>query len=172
MVSDFKKSKLLYVFKTFFDVNGSGNIDKADIDQLLQRVSKFSGWKAGDEAVLNNIWTSLQSAADADNDGEVSQEEWISLWEKSSDAEWQNLYCKFIFSLEDSSDDGSIDSEEFSTVYAALGIPKAEATAAFQKMANGKASVSWAEFQALWKEYFTTEDKNAPGNFIFGKSSW
>lgn len=171
MVSDFRKNKLLYVFKSFFDINGSGKIDKTDFNQLLERVSKVSGWKAGDEDILNNIWKGLQSA-DVDKDGEVSQDEWISLWESGSNAEWQNLYCKFIFQLEDSSNDGSIDSEEFSSVYAAFGLSKTEASAAFQKMSKGKASVSWTEFQDLWKEYFTTEDVNAPGNFIFGKSSW
>lgn len=171
MVSDFVKNKLLFVFKTFFDVNGSGNIDKSDFDQLLQKISKVSGWKAGDDQILSKVWTGLQGA-DLDKDGEVSQAEWIALWEKGIDAEWQNLYCKFIFQLEDSSNDGSIDSEEFSNVYAAFGIPKADATAAFAKMSKGKPSVSWSEFQALWKEYFTSEDVNAPGNFIFGKSSW
>jgi hypothetical protein len=33
-------------------------------------------------------------------------------------------------------------------------------------------SVSWEEFQELWKEYFSTEDTNAAGNFIFGRTSF
>ncbi|KAG6454345.1 calexcitin-2-like [Manduca sexta] len=179
MVSDFRKKKLLHVFTAFFDTNGSGTIDKKDFELAISRISQMRGWKAGDakykevENALNQVWEGL-SKADTDNDGQVSKDEWIALWDNysSNPADWQNVYCKFIFQLEDASNDGSIDSEEFSSVYASFGLNKAEAVAAFQKMSSGKASVSWAEFQGLFKEYFSAEDMNAPGNFIFGKTSF
>lgn len=182
MVSDFRKKKLLHVFNSFFDTNGSGTIDKKDFDLAIERISKLRGWTASDaqykvlEETLNIVWNGLQGA-DSDKDGSVSQDEWISMWDDyaknpSAASDWQNLYCKFIFQLEDASHDGSIDSEEFSSVYASFGLNKAEATTAFQKMSKGKASVSWDEFQQLWKEYFTTEDASAAGNYIFGKISY
>ncbi|XP_004926654.1 calexcitin-2 [Bombyx mori] len=179
MVSDFRKKKLLHVFTAFFDTNGSGTIDKKDFELAIERISKSRGWSAGDaqykevQDTLLKVWDGL-SSADTDNDGQVSKEEWISLWEKfsSSPSDWQNLYCKFIFQLEDASNDGSIDSEEFSSVYASFGLDKAEAASAFQKLSKGKSSVSFAEFQELFKEYFASEDVNAPGNFVFGKTSF
>lgn len=179
MVSDFRKKKLVHVFTTFFDTNKSGTIDKKDFDIAVETISKLPGWKAGEPAykmlveTLQKVWEGLQGA-DSDKDGEVSVEEWISAWDNfaKSPAEWQNLYAKFIFQLEDSSNDGSIDSEEFSSVYASFGLDKSEAVAAFQKLSGGKTSVSWDEFQGLFKEYFSSEDVNAPGNFIFGKSSF
>lgn len=183
MVSDFRKKKLLHVFNSFFDTNRSGTIDKKDFDLAIERISKFRGWAPSDaqyavlSETLNIVWNGLQSGADADNDGSVSQDEWISLWDAfaknpSAASDWQNLYCKFIFQLEDASRDGSIDSEEFSSVYASFGLDKSEAVTAFQKMSKGKGSVSWEEFQELWKEYFSTEDVNAPGNYIFGKTRY
>lgn len=183
MVSDFRKKKLLHVFTAFFDTNGSGSIDKQDFDLAIERIGKLRGWSAGDakykavETTLNKIWEGLQSGADANKDGQVTQEEWLNLWDSfaknpSAAEEWQKLYCKFIFELEDASDDGSIDSDEFSSVYASFGLNKVEAAAAFQKMAQGKSSVSWSEFQQLWKEYFSSEDVNAPANCIFGKTSY
>lgn len=183
MVSDFRKKKYLHVFSSFFDFNGSGSIDKKDFDLAVDRIAKFRGWKAGDatytvlQDTINDIWTGLQSRADADNDGQVSQDEWIATWDAyaknpSSAADWQTLYCKFIFQLEDASNDGSIDSNEFAAVYESFGLDKSEAVNAFQKMSKGKATVTWAEFQKLWVEYFSTDDVNAPGNFIFGKTSF
>lgn len=183
MVSDFRKKKLLHVFKSFFDTDGSGNIEKDDFLMAIERITKTRGWKAGDdkykfvEETLLKIWDGIQKVADENKDGQVSQDEWIAMWDKysknpSEAFEWQTLYCKFAFTLEDASDDGSIDSEEFSSVYASFGLDKDEAVAAFKKMANGKSEVSWAEFQDLWKEYFSSEDVNAAGNYIFGKTSF
>ncbi|KOB73973.1 Juvenile hormone diol kinase [Operophtera brumata] len=87
---------------------------------------------------------------------EVSVEEWNSMWNDyaqnpSAALKWQQQYCHFMFQLEDASADGSIDCDEFTT---------------------GKSSVGWEEFQELWKEYFSTEDPTAAGNFIFGRTSF
>ncbi|KAJ8712615.1 hypothetical protein PYW07_005457 [Mythimna separata] len=179
MVSDFRKKKLLHVFNAFFDTNKSGSIDKKDFELAVQKISEFRGYKPGDakyknvEDTLMKIWDGLQSRADSNNDGEISQDEWIEMWDQfaqnpSAAANWQSLYCKFIFELEDAANDGAIDVEEFSSVYESFGLDKQESIEAFQKMAKGKETVSFEEFQQLWKEYFVTEDQDAPGNFIFG----
>ncbi|CAH0401069.1 unnamed protein product [Chilo suppressalis] len=183
MVSDFRKKKLLHVFTAFFDTNKSGSIDKKDFELAAEKIAKLRGWKEGDapykkvQESLTAIWNGLQSGADADKDGQVSVDEWNTMWENFSKnpagaAEWQRLYAKFIFELEDASNDGAIDSEEFSSVYASLGLDKAEAVAAFGKMAQGKPNITWQQFQVLWNEYFASEDVNAPGNFIFGKTNF
>ncbi|XP_068617709.1 sarcoplasmic calcium-binding proteins II, V, VI, and VII-like [Battus philenor] len=183
MLSDFRKKKLLYLFNKFFDSNNSGSVDKNDFELAAEKISKQRGWKSGDAqyketlSALLKIWEGLQSVADADKDGQVTADEWVSMWEAfaknpSSAYDWQSQYCSFIFKLEDASGDGAIDSEEFSSVYASFGLSKDDAVSAFNKMSKGKSSVSWTEFQELWKEYFVTDDPNAPGNFIFGKSSF
>lgn len=179
MVSDFRKKKLLHVFNAFFDTNRSGAVDKNDFELAVENISKLRGWKTEDpkyketQDTLLQIWAGLQSRADADNDGEVSQDEWISLWDEfaknpASAQEWQKLYCKFIFQLEDASNDGAIDVDEFASVYVSFGLDKQESIEAFHKISKGKESVTWPEFQELWQEYFTSEDADAPGNFIFG----
>ncbi|XP_075980243.1 calexcitin-2-like [Anticarsia gemmatalis] len=179
MVSDFRKKKLLHVFNAFFDTNRSGSVDKSDFELSIKKIAELRGYKPGDEKykqvedILLQIWSGLQSRADADNDGEISQEEWITMWDNfaknpSAAYNWQNLYCKFIFQLEDASNDGVIDENEFSSVYESFGLDKQESIEAFKKMAKGKATVSFEEFQELWKEYFLAEDQEAPGNFIFG----
>lgn len=179
MVSDFRRKKLLHVFNAFIDTDHSGAVDKKDFELAVKNISKLRGWKEGDvkynetQDLLMNIWAGLQNSADVDNDGEVSKEEWIALWDKyskdpSSAQEWQKLYSKFIFQLEDASNDGAIDVDEFVSVYVSLGLDRQESVESFEKIARGKSSVSWEQFQELWREYFTTEDKEAPGNFIFG----
>lgn len=122
------------------------------------------------------IWNSLLKA-DVDNDNDISINEWYSMWETyaknpSNELPWQTLYMNFIFDLEDASNDGSIDVDEFSSVYACFGIDIGEAKKAFTHMAKGSSTVTREQFAVLWKEYFITEDPSAPGNFIFGKTSF
>lgn len=180
MVSDFRKKKLLHVFHTFFDTDRSGDVDRKDFELAIEKIAQLRGWKAGEyiyeeaKKIAVTMWEGLQSQADKNNDGHVTADEWIQLWDEFAKnpekaTEWQMLYCRFIFQLEDAGMDGKIDANEFAALYVSFGLNKDECIDAFKKMAAGKEHVNWDEFQVLWKEYFATEDKDAPGNFIFGK---
>lgn len=77
-----------------------------------------------------------------------------------------------MFDLEDASHDGTIDVDEFSIVCSSYGSDKKECAAAFKKMSKGDPEVTSEQFAELWREYFSSEDPNAPGNCIFGKTSF
>lgn len=93
--------------------------------------------------------------------------------------------------------DGLIDENEFVTVCANYGIDAAECKLAFSKFSNVRiiflrgiarirnspeeacnafqnnaVAVTKAEFAKLWKEFFTSDDVSARGNFIFGKTEF
>lgn len=180
MVSDFKKKKLMFLFKIFFDRDSSGSITKKDFEMSVERLAKAKGWAPGDEKyklaekTLLEIWEGMLYKADANKDGEISADEWISLWSESSKDspfDWQAYYCKSIFRLQDASNDGAIDKEEFVSVHESFGLPKEQSSEAFDKLACGKDKVTWEDFQQRWDEFFTSEDENAPGNYIFGRLS-
>ncbi|CAH2229993.1 jg20205 [Pararge aegeria aegeria] len=175
--------KYLFLFHSFFDTNSSGSIDKSDFEVAIKNIAKLRGRKPDDdkyketESKLMKIWSSLENAADSNKDGQISIEEWLAMWEKFAENpaapfEWQTLYCKFIFELEDASSDGVIDSEEFSTVHECFGLLKEDSEAAFKFMTRGKQSITWEEFQELWTQYFTSESPMDPGNFIFGAATY
>ncbi|CAH1986351.1 unnamed protein product [Acanthoscelides obtectus] len=65
--------------------------------------------------------------------------------------EWQNQYLRFMFELEDASGDGSIDIDEFT---------------------SGKNEVNYEQFVDLWQQFFTSENPEDPGNYIFGKTKF
>lgn len=72
---------------------------------------------------------------------QVSVEEWVSMWNDyahnpSAALKWQQLYCHFMFQLEDASADGSIDTDEFTTVCSSYGIDPQECKVAFAKMSK------------------------------------
>ncbi|XP_045451286.1 calexcitin-2-like [Melitaea cinxia] len=183
MISEFRKMKLLYLFYSYFDTNSSGSIDKMDFVLAAQNIAKLRGWSTGDakyketEVTLMKIWESLEKTADSNHDGQISAEEWLKMWEDfannpSKPLEWQTLYCKFIFELQDSGGDGSIDAEEFAAVHESFGLLKEDCLAAFKHISRGKPFITWNEFQELWKDYFTSENPTDPGNFIFGAATF
>ncbi|NP_001037080.1 juvenile hormone diol kinase [Bombyx mori] len=180
MVSEVRKKKLLHVFTVFFDSDKSGVVEKQDFELAAQNIAKLRGWAPGSPAydILQEsmiaIWLGLQKQADADGDGKVTQDEWLALWDEyakdpAAAKDWQNLLCKSIFQIQDSSNDGSVDVNEYVTVHESFGLNKEESTEAFKKLAKGKDSISWADFQELWKEYFSSDDPDVPGNYIFGR---
>jgi Ca2+-binding EF-hand superfamily protein len=77
-----------------------------------------------------------------------------------------------MFDLEDASDDGTIDAEEFSIVCSCYGLDKAECQEAFRKMSQGEEEVDRDQFAVLWQQFFSSDDPSSPGNFIFGKTSF
>ncbi|XP_069357329.1 calexcitin-1 isoform X1 [Maniola hyperantus] len=146
-VSAFRRKKLLYVFNVFFDVNQSGTIERKDFELAIEKICSLRGWKPGDakntetHEIMIKIWDGLRKRADSNRDGQVSVEEWVSMWNDyaqnpSAALQWQQLYCQFMFQLEDASADGTIDCDEFTTVCSAYGIDPTECKAAFGKMAR------------------------------------
>ncbi|KAK3920299.1 Calexcitin-2 [Frankliniella fusca] len=107
----------------------------------------------------------------------VSHEEWIAMWDdyaKNAEqpADWHRRYMEFMFDVEDTSGDGSIDVDEFTQVCTCFGATKAECEQAFQRFSqNNSVLVTKDVFAELWKEYFVSEDPGAAGNCIFGKPS-
>lgn len=181
-ISEFRKKKLLFVFNTFFDVNQSGGIDANDVELAVEKICESRGWAPGHERytrvkeTLLKVWDGLKSGADENQDGQISREEWYSLWEDygknpAQPLEWQQTYMNFMFDLEDSSGDGSIDENEFSLVCSSHGVPEAESREAFKKLQVGD-EVDRAKFIELWKVFFSSDEPSAPGNFIFGKTSF
>ncbi|XP_043266730.1 calexcitin-2 [Venturia canescens] len=181
-ISEFRKKKLLFVFNTFFDVNESGGIDAGDVDLAVQKICESRGWAPGHEKyqkvkeTLQKVWDGLKSGADENQDGQVSHDEWYSMWETyakdpSQPLEWQQTYMNLMFDLVDSSGDGSIDEDEFSLVCSSHGVQEAESREAFKKLEVGQ-EVNREKFIALWKVFFSSDDPSAPGNFVFGKTSF
>ncbi|EDS26157.1 conserved hypothetical protein [Culex quinquefasciatus] len=168
-ISEFRKKKLLYVFNVFFDVNQSGEIDRKDFEMAVEKICELRGWPVGNSRntetheSMFKIWEGLRAKADKDNDGQVSVEEWCKMWDE---------YMNFMFDLEDASNDGGIDAEEFSIVCSSYGLDQQECRDAFGKMAQGSEEVDREQFSKLWREYFSSDDPASPGNFIFGKTSF
>lgn len=181
-LSEFRKKKLLHVFSVFFDVNHSGTIEEKDFELAVEKTCRMRCWDESNpkhretRETLMMIWESLRRMADTDNDEKVTTDEWYDMWtiEAKNDAsEWQSKYMEFMFNLEDTSGDGVIDESEFTAVYASYGIDEEECRQAFNRFSkNNTVPVTKEVFRKLWREYFSSDDPNALGNYIFGKANF
>jgi juvenile hormone diol kinase len=176
MVSELRKNKLNYVFDTFFDVNKDGSIERNDFELAIENIAKIRGYKQGDANYKDvsdrflNIWEKLRQFADTNKDNVVTRDEWLNLWAQPLNEEWKQLYMAFMFRLQDTSGDGSIDEGEFTNVCQTFGISADESKKAFAKISgDGKVDVDIKVYETLWKDYFTSDDAASAGNSIFGK---
>lgn len=179
MVSEIRKNKLNYVFDTFFDVNKDGSIEKNDFELAIENIARIRGYKTGDANHKDvsdrflSIWEKLRVFADTNKDNKVSREEWLTLWTEPLNDEWKKMYMNFMFRLQDTSGDGTIDEAEFTNVCQTFGIPAEESKSAFVKISNaGKTDIDIAAYENLWKDYFGSDDAAAAGNSLFGKVSF
>jgi juvenile hormone diol kinase len=182
-LTDFQKKKIINLFENLYDTNRDGTIEKEDFDQALKKIATLHKWSASDEAYkqeegrINKIWASLKPRAD--QDGKISKEEWTQMWEECiKDIEqgktfppWQQEYMEFMFFANDTSDDGFIDREEYTAIYKVFGFSNDEIDFCFDKISEGLPDnkLSKEDFEHLWREYFTSQDHNAKGNFLFGR---
>jgi len=179
MVSELRKNKLNYVFDTFFDVNKDGSIEQNDFELAIENIAKIRGYKAGDAQYKDvserflNIWDKLRVFADTNKDNKVTREEWLTLWNQPLNEEWKQLYMNFMFRLQDTSGDGSIDEGEFTNVCQTFGINGDESKKAFAKISSdGKVDIDIKAYEGLWKDYFGSDDAASAGNSIFGKTAF
>ncbi|GAV06860.1 hypothetical protein RvY_16775-2 [Ramazzottius varieornatus] len=182
-VSDFQKKKLLHLFHTFFDTNKNGTIDKKDFDMALERVTAMRKMTSGDakhkevQENLAYVWEHLKQVADRDNDGTVSEQEWLKMWEEATGSQkqppWVHRYQSFLFEAEDVSGDGKIDETEYVQAYTQFGLSADECRNAFKKLtASGEKEIDKKLFEQRFNEFVMSTDPSAAGNYLFGKAAY
>ncbi|XP_041355701.1 sarcoplasmic calcium-binding proteins I, III, and IV-like isoform X1 [Gigantopelta aegis] len=191
-LSDFQKKKLLHEYYTFFDFNRNGRLEQKDFELAREKISEMSGWKKDSKKyketkeLFMEVWRMLSDEGDENNDGIITEEEWLRMWErfnkdscKQSKTEedpakvipnWLERYVEFKFNLLDRTGDGVIDIDEFEYVLGDFGVSCKEARTAFVIITqNNEKKIDMDYFKELSAEYYRSNDPGALGNFITGK---
>ncbi|BFZ26115.1 hypothetical protein BsWGS_29154 [Bradybaena similaris] len=181
-LTDFQRKKIINLFENLYDTNKDGTIEKDDFVEALQKIAELHHWAPSDDAFrkeqdrVNRIWAGLQPRAD--KDGKISKDEWTRMWEDcirdivqgKTFPPWQQDYMEFMFFANDTSDDGFIDRDEYTAIYKLFGFSGDDINFCFDKISEGlpERKLSKADFEQLWREYFTSVDENSKGNYLFG----
>jgi len=83
-------------------------------------------------------------------------------------AETQDLLDRK-FDICDRDDNGFLEQSEFAKFHQAFGCKSANSQLAFQKLdSNGDGQLTVDELVIAWQEYYTSNDPNARGNWLYG----
>jgi len=175
MLTPFQERKLAKMFD-LYDVNKDGYIDAADYERVGEGFAAGAGAAAGSEdfekirATYLGFWEHLRQAADADQDGKVTRDEFVASYDALlAMRETVAGVSQMILQLTDRDGDGKITLPEFSTNLGAYGVEASDAAEAFRHLdRDGDGFIDNAELLQNVEEFFYGEDPNARGNWLVG----
>jgi Ca2+-binding EF-hand superfamily protein len=163
------------------DVDGDNVISRRDTIHFADRFFTRRGVR-GDtpEAqrlrdLMEEFWVQVILPFDLDGDGQVDADELTAACERalvnSEDYSKQiEPITEQYFQLTDGDGDGKIDLKEFQQVFTAVGRGSdADCAEVFRRFdTDGTGALSRQEFHRVVKDFFYSDDPNAPGNQLFG----
>lgn len=183
MAIDLQQAKIGKLFSQL-DANGNGYIEESDVSAIAQRVLAGLGESEsapkGRELVRSymSIWTKLVEGMDLNADGRILPEEYKQGIAKTF-LEPEGAYDRYFhpavvatWELLDTNGDGTVSRSEFDTFQRAFGTPPEELDEIFAKVdSDGSGVLDKAEMIEHGRDFYTSTDENATGNWLFGRLS-
>jgi Ca2+-binding EF-hand superfamily protein len=176
MLSEFRRRKLSAGFHEL-DVDGDGHIGNDDIELLIKNHGDAYGYPEGTAEYqelaqrTREVWEQLKQF-DSDGDGEVGLDEYIAGFAAFLDQEEAFLgsmdaLVDAFYAIADRDHDGRVNEAELIMHFRAWNHSEAQAREAFPKLdRNDNAGISKEEWMANLKEFYYSEDPQAPGNWL------
>lgn len=160
-------------FFNMLDKNQDRVLERADFLNFLDSLTSIRGWSPGSSEyersreLVMSWWDAFKQAADTDDNGQVSCEEFSSVMAQT-DAEAFAGVANWLFDIVDADGAGTISAEEYRQLEAAVMADDSGARDTFAKIdQDGDGRLSRDEFTTLIVEYHTSEDENSAGNALF-----
>lgn len=179
MATDLQLRKISNSFR-HIDVDNSGSAALEDMQGLGARLLTGLGISPASDrgrAVLDSFdtfWDGLLTVAD-DNDGRLSRDEFErSMVVNFVDGDrFDTLFepaARAVVTALDLDGDGQVDRQEFQVFQDAFGRSETHCATAFGKLdRDGDGQLTVGELLAATREYYTSADPDAVGNFLFGE---
>lgn len=178
MISNVKRAKLTH----YFNVSKRPDeevVTKEDYLMAAERVIQVLAIPNDSEAAQTlrasyaRYWDALADAHNDDDDA-VTLEEWIAHFDHLAQdpVQWDAIAGsrgEAIMRLFDSDHDQRISKDEFHTFFNAAGFPESEYALAFEKLDRiGDGHLTLDELRMAGTEFFTSDDPDARGNWLYG----
>ena len=172
-----QKRKWTRLFEVY-DADRNGAVEKEDFEAIFHNLARARHLTQEMPqyqqlyAKFMEEWESLQQDADKNGNGKIELAEWLKYSERRINS--PNIYkivvdlADWVFELLDLDGNGVIGVEEYKTFYWSWRIPPDLAIEIFPKLdLNGDGSITKKEFLKLVRQFYRSDDSDAPGNLFF-----
>jgi Ca2+-binding EF-hand superfamily protein len=175
MATELQRRKFEKAFDRF-DVDDDGVIGETDIAAMVQIwcqtfdiMPRSPGWTEIN-GLANKLWRDLQGSVDSDGNKSVGKEEWNAAMDNPDFVEKVALpFAVAVFDIADSDNDGKISLDEMIAAQSKAGISESETRRVFDKLdTDDDGYVERDEYAAAIREFYMSDDPNAPGNLMAG----
>ncbi|SEL78665.1 EF-hand domain-containing protein [Streptacidiphilus jiangxiensis] len=167
---------------TMLDSDGDGGLVETDVTALADNLGAAFGLPADSPKVralrasLAELWNADVRFMDSDGNGVVDRQEFIAGMRRSAADDREAYLDRLDVMVEawmgicDADDNGLIDQHEFVTMYTrTLGASPTDLVLAFSELdLDGNGTLDREEIRKATEEYYTSDDPQAPGNWLFG----
>jgi Ca2+-binding EF-hand superfamily protein len=180
MLTDFQKKKLYRTFQ-IYDSDRDGIVSKQDYERAAHNVVVANGFVHGSPqfesvtAAYLAAWEGMRRMADQDNDGRVSLNEHLTAYDHLLANAGPGIFvsvCDASLNLIDQDRDGKISRHEYVTNlvgWAGGAITAPAATDAFHQLdVNHDGFITRDEMLEIVRDFFTSDDPTAHGNWLVG----
>lgn len=169
------------------DVDGNGVIEYDDFKLVVDTMCEERGWSSGNRRRLGlvranrRLWNMMANKLDADGDGEITLTEWLGFHIQAfladpeldgSNPELNDALCstaKFFCDMLDSDGDKKVTEFDYVLFCEAYNVPEKEARDSFRTFdLNEDGILQVSEVEKLIREFYLSDDEDAPGNIFFG----
>lgn len=179
MLTHFQIRKLTRYFNCL-DADGNGYFEKADLDIVVGRLAKIRNIPVGSDEYngiasgIEQIWENARKYGISKDKNRVSLADWLAHEDHVlATEEWRDEYMKKItrdvFDLVDADGSGEISLTEYTQLMNAFGVAEGIPEWSFQYLdLNGDGHISKDEFVTIVEQFHISQDRKAPGNYLFG----